>query len=69
MDELQRRIQQEALLFAAIGTVVLGTIINVFNAQGLVGTWPAQGFQVAGAYLTMFTLWCIWVTIAKLRYR
>jgi hypothetical protein len=69
MDELQRQIQQESLLFAAIGTVIVGTIVNVFNAHGLEGKWPAQGLQVGGAYLTMFTLWCVWVVVAKLRYR
>ena len=69
MDELQRRIQLEGCLFGAIGTVVSGTIINVFNAQGFVGKWPAQGLQVGGAYMTMFVLWCAGATIARLRYR
>ena len=69
MDELQRRIQVEALLFAAVGTVVIGTIINVFNAQGLEGKWTAQGLQVGGAYMTMFLLWSFGATIGKLRYR
>lgn len=69
MDELQRRIQLEAWLFAAIGTVILGTIINVFNAHGFYGRWPAQGLLVGGAYMTMFILWCIGVAIANFRYR
>lgn len=69
MDELQRRIQLEAWLFAALGTVIVGAVINVFNAQGLYGTWPAHGLEVGGTYLTMFILWSIGVVIATLRYR
>jgi hypothetical protein len=69
MDELQRRIQVEAWLFAALGTVVVGTIINVFNGQGLDGNWPVHGLEIGGTYLTMFILWSVGVTIAKLRYR
>jgi len=68
MDELQRRIQLDGLLFAAMGTVIVGTIINVFNAHGLAGWWPAQGLQVGGTYMTMFILWSIGVTISRFRY-
>jgi hypothetical protein len=69
MDELQRRIQLEGWLFAALGTVVVSTIINVFNAHGLAGKWPAHGLEVGGTYLTMFILWSVGVTISNLRYR
>jgi hypothetical protein len=69
MDELQRRIQLEGWLFAALGTVIVSTVINVFNTQGLHGTWPAHGLEVGGTYLTMFILWSVGVTIANLRYR
>ena len=69
MDELQRRIQLEGWLFAALGTVIVTTIINVFNAQGLVGMWPAHGLEVGGTYLTTFILWSVGVTIANLRFR
>jgi hypothetical protein len=69
MDELQRRIQVEAWLFAALGTVVVSTIINVFNGQGLNGNWPAHGLEIGGTYMTMFLMWSVGVTIAKLRYR
>jgi hypothetical protein len=68
MDELQRRIQLEAWLFAALGTVVVSTVINVFNAQGLYGKWPAHGLEVGGTYMTMFVLWSVGVVIANLRY-
>jgi hypothetical protein len=69
MDELQRRIQLEGWLFAALGTVIVSTIINVFNAHGLVGKWPAHGLEVGGAYLMMFILWAVGVMISNLRYR
>jgi hypothetical protein len=69
MDELQRRIQLEAWLFAALGTVIVSTIINVFNAHGLVGRWPAHGLEVGGTYMAMFLLWSVGVTVANLRYR
>ncbi len=69
MDELQRRIQLEGWLFAALGTVIVSTIINVFNAHGLVGKWATHGLEVGGTYMTMFILWSIGVTIANLRYR
>ena len=69
MDELQRRIQLEGWLFAALGTVVVSTIINVFNVYGLGGNWLPHGLEVGGTYLTMFILWCVGVTIANCRYR
>jgi hypothetical protein len=56
-------------MFAALGTVIVSTIINVFNAHGLAGKWPAHGLEVGGTYLTMFILWSVGVTIANLRYR
>jgi hypothetical protein len=69
MDELQRRIQLEAWLFAALGAVVVSTIINVFNAHGLVGrNWPVHGLEVGGTYMTMFILWSVGVVIANLRW-
>ena len=35
MDELQRRIQMEASLFAALGTVIIGVVLNTLNASGV----------------------------------
>ena len=43
MDELQRGIQFEGWLFAALGTVVVSTIINVVNLHGLGGNWLPHG--------------------------
>lgn len=69
LDELQRRIQLEGWLFAALGTVIVSAIINVCNAQGLGGNWLPHGLEVGGTYLAMFILWCVGVTIANCRYR
>jgi hypothetical protein len=69
MDELQRRIQFEAWLFAAFGTVIVNTVINVFNAQGLDVKWLEHGLEVGGTYLTMLILWSVGIVIANLRYR
>jgi hypothetical protein len=69
LDELQRRIQLEAWLFAAFGTVIVSTVVNVLNAQGIAGVWPPHGLEVGGTYLTMFMLWSVGITIANLRYR
>jgi hypothetical protein len=68
LDELQRRIQLEAWLFAALGTVVVSTIVNVFNAHGLVEQWAPHGLEVGATYMTMFILWGIGNMIANLRY-
>ena len=69
VDELQRRIQLEGWLFAALGTVAVSTIINVVNGHGLGGNWLPHGLEVGGTYLTMFIFWCVGVTIANCRYR
>lgn len=69
LDELQRRIQLEGWLFAAVGTVIVSAIINVSHAQGLAGSWLPHGLEVGGTYLTMFVLWCVGVTVANCRYR
>ena len=69
LDELQRRIRLEAWLFAAVGTVIVSTVINVFNAQGLTGIWPIHGLEVGGTYLTMSVLWSVGIMLASLRYR
>jgi hypothetical protein len=69
MDELERRIQGEAWLFAALGTVLVSTIVNVLNSHGLAGKWPAHGLEVGETYLTMFILWCLGTVVANRRYQ
>ena len=69
MDELQRRIQIEALIFALAGTVGLSTVLNVLNANGVgIASYP-HGLEIGGAYMSMFLLWSIGVTLSARRYR
>ena len=69
MDELQRRIQIEALGFALVGTLVVMTAMNIFTAEGIRLVNYPQGLGIGGVYLTMFVLWSIGVSISTFRYR
>jgi hypothetical protein len=69
MDELQRRIQLEAWIFALAGTVVVTTVMNVLNANGIGPAHYPHGLQIGGVYMAMFLFWSIGVTISTLRYR
>ena len=69
MDELQRRIQLEAWLFALVGTVIGGTMLNVLNAHGLGWETFPHGLEIGGTYLVMFFLWCAGITLSTRRYR
>ncbi len=69
MDELQRRIQIEALGFALVGTLVVMTATNIFTAEGIRLVNYPQGLGIGGVYLTMFILWSIGVSISTFRYR
>lgn len=69
MDELQRRIQIEALGFALVGTLVVMTAINIFKAEGIQLLSYPQGLGIGGVYMTMFILWSIGVSISTFRYR
>jgi drug/metabolite transporter (DMT)-like permease len=69
LDELQRRIQLEALLFAALGTLFVGTAINVLNANGgSFGRFP-HGLELGAAFILMFLLWLVGTVIATRRYK
>ena len=69
MDELQRRIQLEAWIFALAGTVVVIAVLNVLNANGMGPANYPHGLQIGGVYLTMFLFWSVGVVISNLRYR
>jgi hypothetical protein len=69
MDELQRRIQIEALGFALAGTVIVLTTVNVCKAEGIALLNYPQGLGIGGVYMTMFILWSVGVSIATFRYR
>ena len=69
LDELQRRLQLEALLFAAFGTLLIGTVINVLNANGVGWRGLTHGLELGGAFTLMFVLWLVGTGIAKCRYK
>ena len=70
LDELQRRIQVEACLFAALGTVILGVIVATLNASGVdLGDWLRPGLGIGGVFFGMFALWLVGTAIANCRYK
>ena len=69
MDELQRRIQMEAWLFASIGTVFVGTAINVLHDNGLLRFFFEPGLNLGGAIVTMLLLLILGKAVAERRYR
>lgn len=69
MDELQRRIQIEALGLALVGTLVVMTALNIFKAEGIQLVSYPQGLGIGGVYMTMFVLWSIGVSVSTFRYR
>lgn len=69
MDELQRRIQMEAWLFAAMGTVFVGTAINTLHENGLLRYFFESGLGMSEAIMTMFMLLILGKALADRRYR
>lgn len=69
LDELQRRIQLEAFLFAALTTVFLGVVLDVLAAEGLVLAGLPSGLGFGGMLLAMFCFWLVGWAIAKCRYQ
>ena len=69
LDELQRQVQFEAALFATLGTLLIGTALNVLNAHGVV--WPGvpHGLGYWSAFGVMFALWLVGSALANRRYK
>lgn|SRR5690606_31740949 len=68
MDELQRRIQREAHIFAAWGTLLLGIVLTTLHQHGLVDILP-HGLGFGGVLVSVMCLWLIGVAIANCRYK
>ncbi len=69
LDELQRRIQLEAFLFAAVGTVIVGAVVSTLNAHGIPTGWMKHGPGMGTAFMAMLVLWSVGWGIAKCRYK
>lgn len=69
LDEMQRRIQLEAFLFAAMGTVIVGTVINILNAHAVPLGTLTHGLGFGGALVSMLLFWSVGWACAKCRYQ
>lgn len=69
LDELQRRIQLETFLFAALGTVLVGAAINTLIAQGVPLGGLTHGLGIGATVMVMFILWLVGGAIANCRYK
>jgi hypothetical protein len=68
MDELQRRIQLEAWLFAALGSLLIVTIIHTFDANG-VQSGLEHVLTPEGTFALTFALWLVGTALANRRYK
>jgi len=68
LDELERRIQQEAWAVAFGGTVLVSTVMNVLSAHGTGFENYPHGLEIGGAYIAVFFFWCLGVAQAKAHY-
>lgn len=69
MDELQRRIQLEAWLFSAIGTVLVAIAISTLNSSGVQLGDLGHGLGIGRAFLVSLVLWMIGSAIANCRFK
>jgi uncharacterized protein YacL len=69
MDELQRRIQLEAWLFAAIGTILTGIVISTLNSTGVHLGEVEHGLGMGRAFIVTFVLWIVGSAVANRRYK
>jgi hypothetical protein len=70
LDEMQRRIQQEALIFAAMWTVFLRMALDLVQASGwLNAPRIGQGIGVEGTFLAMCILYMIGCVVANRRFQ
>lgn len=68
LDELQRRVQLEANVFAAWGTIIVGIVLTTLNQQGVLELLP-DGFGFGGALLIFFPLWLVGIGLANRCYK
>jgi hypothetical protein len=69
MDEMQRRIQLEAWLFASLWTLVITTVINTLNANDVALGDLKHGVSLWETFLLAFVLWLVGTAMARARYK
>ncbi|MEN9661744.1 MAG: hypothetical protein RL324_693 [Verrucomicrobiota bacterium] len=69
LDELQRRVQLSALLFAAMGTVLAGAVLSALGRNQILVGPLGHGLGVGGSFISLFLLWLAGSALADRRYR
>jgi len=69
MDELQRRIQLEAWLFAFLGALVISAGLNTLNANGVALGGLSHGLDLGQTVLVTFVLWWVGLGLANRCYK
>lgn len=68
LDELQRRVQLEAHLFAAWGTLITGIVLSILNQHGVLQFLP-HGLGFGGVMVLILPLWLLGIAITNRRYK
>ncbi|MBI3885290.1 MAG: hypothetical protein HY302_06120 [Opitutae bacterium] len=69
LDELQQRLQLEAVLVAALGTVLTGLAVNTLAAHGVPLPGLAGGLGMVATASVMFFFWLLGGAVANRRYQ
>ena len=69
MDELQRRIQLEVWLFASLGALLIGAVINTLNEVGVALGGFNHGLGLGATFALTFVLWAVGTPIANRRFK
>ena len=70
MDELQRRIQLEACLFATTGMVLIATALSLLSGYGLLeSSWVQHGLGWEGSFAGIVGLYIVGNVLSCRRYR
>jgi len=70
MDELQRRIQLEACLFATTGTIFVATALNLLSTAGVLrGTRVEDGLGWEGMFALVIAFFVLGNFVINRRYR
>ena len=65
LDELQRRVQLDAFLFAALGTVIAGTALATLNADEVRLGPLSHGLGLGETFVLMLVLWMVGSAVAN----
>jgi hypothetical protein len=69
LDELQRRIQLEAWLYATMGTVLTGIALSTLSSSGVRLGELDHGLGIGRAFMLVFAMWVIATALASRRYK